>query len=94
MSKSKMQAKSIANELFKRNYILNALLTEKIVFLEKSEDTINETYSTLLITTGKAIYYTEAALLIKELFPKDEPLIYAFPIINTNIDGEYRKAKV
>ncbi|MDQ3109149.1 MAG: hypothetical protein M3R17_04570 [Bacteroidota bacterium] len=41
--------------------------------------------TTLLVTIGKAVYYSNIATLIKQLFPKDEPLFYALPIINTII---------
>ncbi len=88
ITKNNNQAMVIAGELFKRNFIVKALISENILTLEQSENETRTANSTLLITIGRAMHISDAANLIKQLFPKDEPLFYAFPIINTNIITE------
>jgi len=85
IAKNTIQARALAEELFKRNYIAKALISENIVLLEKNEKETIDTNSALLVTIGRALYYSDIAALIKYLFPKDEPSYYAFPIVNTNI---------
>jgi len=85
ITKNTIQAQAIARELFKRNFIAKALISENILFLGKNGNDANDSNTTLLVTIGKAAYFLDIAALIKHLFPKDEPLFYAFSIVNTNI---------
>jgi len=85
ITNSKNQAEVIVKELFKRKLIVKALVPENIPFFEYKEDEVMETNSTLLIAIGLSIHYSDIAVLIKHLFPKEDLVIYAFPIINTNI---------
>jgi len=85
ITKNTIQARAIAGELFKRNFIAKALISENVLFLEKDGNETSDLNTTLLVTIGKAAHCSNIAALIKQLFPKDEPLFYAFPIINTNI---------
>ena len=85
LTKNTLQAKAIAGELFKRNFIAKALISENMLFLEKNGNESSDSNTTLLVTIGKASYCSDIAALIKHLFPKNEPLFYAFPIVNTNV---------
>jgi len=85
VAKNTIQARVIAEELFKRNFIVKALISENMLLLEKNENQTSDSNSTLLVTIGRALYYSDIAALIKYLFPKDEPSFYALPIVNTNI---------
>lgn len=93
ITKSTAQAHAIAYELFKRNFIANAQILDNILFLDEKENEISKSTTFVLVAFAKAVYCSDIASLIKELFPEQEPLYYAFPIINTNITLEIKNKK-
>ena len=85
ITKTKQQAKQIADELFNRNYIVKAMVNDNIFLWEQHKNELIETKTTMLIVSSRATYCSVIADLIKQLFPNEEPLFYASPIIHTNI---------
>lgn len=92
IAKNSIQAIAIAKELFKRNYIIKAMITENTLLIE--QDDSRNSSCTLLIIICKAVHSSDIAVIIKQLFSNDEPMFYALPIINTNIKMpvEYSKS--
>lgn len=81
--KNTIQARTIAEELFKRKLIAKGVVIENTMLLESDMDT--EWYGVMLITLTKAIHYDDVVNVLQQLFPTEVPNIYALPIVNSNI---------
>ncbi len=82
--KNKQIAKAIAHEMFNRKLIYNAIINENVTSFEQSGTELIEKSMAMLITTGRAMNYADATVLIKQMFPTDEPVFYSIPVLNYN----------
>ncbi|AWX44133.1 hypothetical protein HME9304_01133 [Flagellimonas maritima] len=78
---SSEQATRIVDFLIEERLMLNALVSDKLLYKQRRNDEKESFEQTLIMGTTKALLFTKINERIQRKFIKNPPLIYAMPII-------------
>lgn len=79
--KSTEQADAVVTFLLEEKLMLNALVSQKMMYKTSLQGSIKADSRVLVMGTTKALLFTEINQKIVSRFPKETPLVYAMPIV-------------
>ena len=78
---SETQAEEVVDFLLEERLVLDALVSDKLLYKRLQNDEKKSFGQTLVMGTTKALLFTKINQKIKEKYPFNTPLVYAMPII-------------
>jgi len=79
--KTAAQANAVVTFLLEEKLMLNALVSEKMMYKTSLKGHIKADSRVLVMGTTKALLFTTINEKITSKFPKETPLVYAMPIV-------------
>lgn len=75
------QAKEIVDFLLEEKLVLDALVSDKLLYKQSNSNKKKSFEQTLVMGTTKALLFAKINRKIKDKYPTNTPMIYAMPIV-------------
>nr|WP_299339007.1 divalent cation tolerance protein CutA [Allomuricauda sp.] len=89
---SASQAEEIVDFLLEEKLVLDALVSDKLLYKYSNNGKKQGFEQTLIMCTTKALLFTKINRRIKNKYPKSTPMVYAMPIVYMD-QGQEKKLK-